>query len=134
MGMVAPRQQIASAFFVIHGGYGAVSRYAQERGVCRQWVYREAASLTKRLTEKEARAARKVKKLLRKGTKLGRAIAQAKSAAEDHVDDKAIIRSVDKRYREVIRLGKMVDPSNTATIHRMRLAFKKFRYTAEVWS
>ncbi len=53
MGMVAPRQQIASAFFVIHGGYGDVSRYAQERGVCRQRVYREAASLTKALTEKE---------------------------------------------------------------------------------
>ena len=86
----------------------------------------------KSLTEKEARAARKVKKLLRKGIKLGRAIAQAKSAAHADVDDKAIIRSVDKRYREVIRLGKMVDPSNTATIHRMRLAFKKFRYTAEV--
>lgn len=86
----------------------------------------------KSLTEKEARAARKVKKLLRKGTKLGLVIAQAKSAAEDQVDDKAIIRVADKRYREVIRLGKMVDPSNTATIHRMRLAFKKFRYTAEV--
>lgn len=53
MGMVAPRQQIASAFFVMHGGYGDVSRYAQERGVCRQWVYREAASLTKALTDKE---------------------------------------------------------------------------------
>jgi hypothetical protein len=42
MGMVAPQQRIASAFFVIHGQYGDVSRYAQERGVCRQWVYREA--------------------------------------------------------------------------------------------
>jgi hypothetical protein len=45
MGMVAPEQRIASAFFVLFGKYGDVSRYAQERGVCRQWVYREAASL-----------------------------------------------------------------------------------------
>src|SRR5277367_1249525 len=45
MGMVAPEQRIASAFFVLFGKYGDVSRYAQERGVCRQWVYREASSL-----------------------------------------------------------------------------------------
>lgn len=42
MGMVAPPQRIASAYFVVFGKYGDVSRYAEERGVCRQWVYREA--------------------------------------------------------------------------------------------
>jgi len=51
MGMVAPRQRIASAFFVIHGAYGDVSRYAQERNVCRQWVYREAAWVNRVLSE-----------------------------------------------------------------------------------
>ncbi len=45
MGMVAPEQRIASAFFVRYGKYGDVTRYAQERGVCRQWIYREAAAL-----------------------------------------------------------------------------------------
>jgi hypothetical protein len=45
MGIVAPEQRIASAFFVIHGQYGDVTRYAQERGVCRQSIYHEAASL-----------------------------------------------------------------------------------------
>lgn len=53
MGMVAPQQRIASAFFVICGKYGDVSRYAQERGVCRQWVYREAAWVQKHLRERE---------------------------------------------------------------------------------
>ena len=43
MGMVAPQQRIASAFAVVFGRYGDVSRYAQERGVCRQWLYRESA-------------------------------------------------------------------------------------------
>lgn len=43
MSIVVTQQRIASAFFVGHGPYGAVSRYAQERGVCRQSVYREAA-------------------------------------------------------------------------------------------
>ena len=45
MGMVAPEQRIASAFFVIHGKHGDVSRYAQERGVCRQSIYNEATTL-----------------------------------------------------------------------------------------
>jgi hypothetical protein len=42
MGMVGPQRRIASAYFVDFGKYGDVSRYAEERGVCRQWVYREA--------------------------------------------------------------------------------------------
>ena len=45
MGMVAPLQRIASAYVVVFGNYGDVSRYAEERGVCRQWVYREANGL-----------------------------------------------------------------------------------------
>src|SRR5437660_3543736 len=42
MGMVAPEQRIASAFTVLFGQHGDVSQYARQRGVCRQWVYREA--------------------------------------------------------------------------------------------
>jgi hypothetical protein len=53
MGMVAPKERIASAYFVICGKYGEVSRYAQERGVCRQWVYREAAWVQKHLRQQE---------------------------------------------------------------------------------
>ena len=55
MGMVAPQQRIASAYFVIFGHYGDVSRYAQERGVCRQWVYREAQSGAKAPQERSRR-------------------------------------------------------------------------------
>jgi len=54
MGMVAPQQRIASAFFVIFGNYGDVTRYAEERGVCRQWVYREAGWLQDFLAETQA--------------------------------------------------------------------------------
>jgi hypothetical protein len=53
MGMVAPQQRIASAYVVIFGEHGGVTRYARERGVCRQWVYREAAWLQKRLAQEE---------------------------------------------------------------------------------
>jgi len=53
MGMVAPQQRIASAFVVIFGQHGSVTRYAEERGVCRQWVYREADWVQKRLADQE---------------------------------------------------------------------------------
>ena len=45
MGMVAQEQRIASVFFVLCGKHGDVTRYAQKRGVSRQWIYREAAAL-----------------------------------------------------------------------------------------
>jgi hypothetical protein len=43
MGMPAAQQRIASAYAVFHGRYGDVRHYAQQRGACRQWVYRQAA-------------------------------------------------------------------------------------------
>jgi hypothetical protein len=43
--MVAPPQRIASAFVVWFGNYGDVTRAAQQRGVCRQSIYREAATV-----------------------------------------------------------------------------------------
>jgi hypothetical protein len=45
MGMVAPQQRIASAFVVVCGRYGDVSRQARQRGICRQSVYRESAGV-----------------------------------------------------------------------------------------
>jgi hypothetical protein len=45
MCIVDPSRRIASAFAVWHGPYGAVTRLAHERGVSRQWVYREAAAV-----------------------------------------------------------------------------------------
>jgi hypothetical protein len=46
MGMVALRRGIGSAFVVISGQYGDVRRFAQEHGISRQWVYREAKQVT----------------------------------------------------------------------------------------
>jgi hypothetical protein len=49
MGMVAPLARIASAFVVLFGKHGQVSRQARERGICRQRLYREAIWVTTRL-------------------------------------------------------------------------------------
>jgi hypothetical protein len=58
MGMVAAQQRIASAYAVFHGRYGDVRHYAQQRGVCRQWVYREAAWVQEVLTHQAAQRER----------------------------------------------------------------------------
>jgi hypothetical protein len=47
--MVAATQQIASAYQVHFGHYGDVTRHAHERGVCRQWIYRESQQLLEAL-------------------------------------------------------------------------------------
>jgi hypothetical protein len=50
MGMVVAQQQLASAFVVFCGAFGDVTQHAQERGVCRQRLYREAHWLHGRVT------------------------------------------------------------------------------------
>jgi hypothetical protein len=47
------QQAIASAYFVIFGRYGDVTRHAQQRGVSRQWIYHEAQTLQQATLEKQ---------------------------------------------------------------------------------
>ncbi len=49
MCLVAPALGIASAAAVLGRRYGAVTRHARQRGVCRQRIYREAAGVLRRL-------------------------------------------------------------------------------------
>ncbi len=46
LGIVPPSPRIARAYAVHCGPHAAVSRLARQRGCCRQWLYREAASAT----------------------------------------------------------------------------------------
>lgn len=54
MCIVSPPQQIASAFTVTYGPYGAVTRYAHQRGLSRQAIYREAARVLAALDQAHA--------------------------------------------------------------------------------
>jgi hypothetical protein len=56
MDTVANQQRIASAFQVFSGRYGDVSAHARARGVCRQWVYREADYVRRTLDRQPWRA------------------------------------------------------------------------------
>ena len=50
----------------------------------------------------------------------------------DTVFNNLILQTVDDQFGVVIRRYQRVDPANPATIHRMRIAFKKFRYMVEI--
>lgn len=52
---VVPPPRLASAFAVQCGPYGAVCRHARQRGVSRQWVYREAALVCAALDDQPCR-------------------------------------------------------------------------------
>src|SRR5262245_57510616 len=70
MGMVAPLQRIASAFFVFLGRRGDVTRQAQQRGVSRQTLYRESQQVAVAVAGDEqqaevARGRRRVEELER---------------------------------------------------------------------
>jgi len=56
MSMVALSRKIGSAYFVVCGRYGQVSQFAQEQGVSRQWVYREADAVRESLDGSRLRA------------------------------------------------------------------------------
>src|SRR6516225_9830913 len=60
MCILAHAPQIASAAAVLAARYGEVSRYARQRAVCRQRVYREAHWLGQRLDDQALQQERDV--------------------------------------------------------------------------
>jgi hypothetical protein len=56
MGMVAPFQRIATAFYVFFGKRGDISRQAERWGVCRQAVYRQAQQVLSAVEGTEVQA------------------------------------------------------------------------------
>src|SRR3979490_2927129 len=82
MGMVALEQAIASAYVIVFGVHGAITRQAQERGVSRQQVYREHACVVTALAgtawqqEKEERQ-RRIQELEERHAALAKRLSQA---------------------------------------------------------
>jgi hypothetical protein len=82
MSIVGSPQRLASAFTVQFGTYGDVTRYARQRGVCRQWIYREAAQVRATLDDppgrqENARLRQRVRHLEDQVAALERRLAQA---------------------------------------------------------
>jgi CHAD domain-containing protein len=94
--------------------------------------YPQLEAFERSLASKEDRAARNVQKLLKRNPGFGHAMAQARRHARKRIQKDTILKFIDKRFRKVLDLEARLDQSDTQTIHNMRLAFKKFRYTCEV--
>jgi CHAD domain-containing protein len=80
-----------------------------------------------RKARKEIRSV-KIESLSKRIKKLSQTIEALKQADLDT----SLFAAVDESYAIVNRRYAMVDPSQPATIHHVRLAFKKFRYMIEV--
>jgi len=50
----------------------------------------------------------------------------------DTISNNLLLHVVDNRFGKVIRLYQLIEQANPATIHQMRIAFKKFRYMMEI--
>jgi CHAD domain-containing protein len=92
------------------------------------------------LREREERFARKAGKNIRKVKtgRLGKLIAPGCEEVEEWLRDSAprkalavILRSVDRAFRRTRQLRARIDERDTLTIHRARVAFKRFRYMVE---
>jgi len=88
MAIVATAPRIASAAVVLAHRYGDVSRHARQRGVSRQWVYREAHWVVDRLESQPVRQERdrlrqRVRHLEQRLAQLERQLAQAVVLAKD---------------------------------------------------
>lgn len=88
----------------------------------------------KRSLKQVARRIRDVKKLRVKTfvATLIRQLQKAQRDAERQVRNrKAIMHAVDEAFARVLEKRRQMDPGQVATIHRTRIAFKKFRYMVE---
>jgi CHAD domain-containing protein len=105
-----------------------------QRATVSQMVNRfpQLKNFEKNLTDKEGRTAKKVQKLLKRVLKIDKLILRTRRHAKKGIENDDILKVIDRRYRKVLSIAARVDPANTDTIHSLRLAFKKFRYTCEV--
>ncbi len=92
------------------------------------------------LREREERLTRKTRKRLTKvrTSRLGKLVAACRREVEKQLTKctppkalAVLLRSVDRAFRRTRQLRARIDARDTGTIHRTRVAFKKFRYMVE---
>jgi len=102
----------------------------------------EAALFQNSLERREKRSIKRVeKRMQRLGVrKLDRLMAAFRESMRCHLDsaepERPLTRSlraaVEAAFAKAVALRRRIDPKNPASIHRTRVAFKGFRYTAEL--
>jgi CHAD domain-containing protein len=99
----------------------------------------ELAGFDAAVTIREAAAIRKLRKALRGEPKPPQAAAAARKRLLDELKQRssaqmrnAAVEAASAQFERVLRRLSKVDPAEVATIHRVRVALKRFRYAAEV--
>jgi len=106
-----------------------------------QRLYPELSVLLEKLERRERRLIKSVAKKVR-GFRTGKVtnhLARLEKTLRSTFKDPrgaernaaSLERAVQQAFDKVVALRGRIDPSNTATIHRTRIAFKKFRYMVE---
>jgi len=89
----------------------------------------------KRCLAKAARSIRTVKtgRVKQFVTLVRRHLAGARLSPERRTRERrSILHAIDQAFAQVVERRRKMDPGNVATLHRTRVAFKKFRYMVEV--
>ena len=100
----------------------------------------ELALFQKYLAKRENRLLKSTTKSIRsfKNTNVKRRLDSTRKALlkiENHnQQQKVLLQIVDDAYETTLRRFRCIEPSRPATIHRTRVAFKKFRYMVEIVS
>ncbi len=102
----------------------------------------ELARFQKALAKRELRLTRRLGRRVgkfpaRRLRKLARAVQKScqrrRKACSSHRGDwSRLLRHINEAFMSVIELRDQVDPQDSATIHQVRVAFKKFRYLVEL--
>ena len=99
--------------------------------------FAEADRFYEWLDKREARFAKQSRKSIQqtKTKPLARLVSDCRREAESRktsAPGKLVLGAVERAFRHVNQLRARIDPANTHTIHRTRVAFKKFRYMVEL--
>jgi CHAD domain-containing protein len=104
-------------------------------------TYPEADLFHRHLRKCEERYGRKTRKNIKRirTKRLGKLIAACRSDSRvwqttgtpDQINS-MLVQAVDAAFRRTTQLKAAIDPADTETIHRTRVAFKKFRYMMEL--
>jgi CHAD domain-containing protein len=111
----------------------------------RQWIAKslegnpELQAFDADAADRESKAVRDLKKILRKNPKPPNPVLKARDRIRKVLANrqppemrKAAITAVDDHYRRLNKRLSKVNPYDTGSIHRARVALKQFRYAAEI--
>ena len=93
-----------------------------------------------RLLAREKKLLREARKLIKalQASELARRVRKIRAELEEKAQDRGfntrILSVVDQAYSQATQALGQIDPSQSASIHRLRIAFKKFRYMVEIAS